>query len=46
MEREKPEKARENVVALYRKAEELRAKGDKTGAFVALNEAYKLGTVS
>jgi len=43
-QREKPEESMEKVTAIYRKAEELRAKRDKVEAFAALDEAYKLGT--
>jgi hypothetical protein len=43
-QREKPEGSMEKVMAVYRNAEELRTRGDKTGAFAALDEAYKLGT--
>ncbi|MDQ1279197.1 MAG: red protein [Thermoproteota archaeon] len=43
-QKEKPEASMEKVVAMYRKAEELRAKRDNAGALTALDEAYKLGT--
>jgi NAD(P)H-dependent FMN reductase len=43
-QRERPEESMEKAAAMYRKAEELRAKRDKAGAFAALDEAYKLGT--
>jgi hypothetical protein len=39
-----PKESMEKVMTIFRKAEELRAKGDKAGAFAALDEAYKLGT--
>ncbi|MFH0896854.1 MAG: flavodoxin family protein [Candidatus Bathyarchaeota archaeon] len=40
----RPEKSIKEVEAIYKKAEELKAKKDKAGAFAALEEAYKLGT--
>ncbi len=44
VQRERPREPIKKVVAIYRKAEECRAAGDKTGALSALEEAYKLGT--
>lgn len=44
MQREKPEEAIQKVTTVYKKAEELRMKEQKAEAFMALDEAYKLGT--
>lgn len=44
--KEESKKSLEAAETMYRKAQKLRASGDKAGAFEATEEAYKLGTAA
>ena len=43
-QKERSKESLEKVIAIYRKAEELRDRKEKAKAFSVLDEAYKLGT--